>query len=346
MSSFAGTTIHLFIYIIIGVLGDITCMVLLLYHIYQFYKHEVSKNGNSKSHPKSTAYKLMSVLTMSTVTFFTLTLIIGTSSHFICILSLDKVTPIIYNIAKCSMYLVFIMRLHYVYNKSKYAYNRRLLEIWSIILIVAEVSFGIYGYLEVFHYNHQFTIFGYDVIVCQKSHGPILLFFTLSFEIINTITTLFAFIRPLIKIMKSLQVNYENHTNKELKYPVIKTSILTLVASITTLFAIFVSIITDTDTAFIIDIPFNCLCIMLMTNYYSKWYEKLCCVLIKCISAFYGEQNIEENMTQHHVHNREHQIDENKCVEFDTCFQTATIGISPDAIKYENESEFTQTVKI
>ena len=162
-----------------------------------------------------------------------------------------------------------------------------------------------------------------------------------SIDAVNTIATIYAFAGPLYQIIHSLRKTYKrNFDDEKLKYPVIKISILTIFASSTSVITCIISGLTETNLAFCIDIPINSLCIMLMTNYYSGLYQKLCCGCIKCISLFDNKQKME--------HNLQNQIDEcanGEAVDVDdTQHDTRTLGIIPDQIKLE-KTEYTVTIQ-
>eukprot|EP01084_Bolivina_argentea_P013861 25967_1 len=329
--------INFVIYTTLAPIGAIVSVILTIYHFYQWFKREIFiKNEKQK---QSSLYKLMFILTLVTLIGFTMAMCLGTINHYLCTSWMHKATVITYQPAKCCMYLIFITRLQYIYNKSIYAFNVNLLKFYAALLIIIYSFLSIYGSINVDLYVNEVDLNGFHIVTCPLSHDLILLILSLSMDVINTVLTLVGFVSPLMKIMKSLEKHYsKNYDNEDLKYPVIKISILTSVASVTTLLTHIISIISATDTAFSIDIPLNCLCIMLMTKYYKKLYKTLCCGLIKCVLLAENKEYIEKNMQQ--------EINQNKKpIDIDdTHYETRTLGIDPTRINYDNQSEFTQTI--
>eukprot|EP01084_Bolivina_argentea_P141540 248703_1 len=319
-------------FLIFGVLSSTLCMGLLIIHCAYYYQHEWSSNNAQKP---SKFPRVVSILTLFTLLGYAINVTQGTISHFTCTVFIDKLSPLIYQSAKCCMYLIFILRIYYVYNQSIYAINIIFLQIYAIILIVIYLSLSFYGYFAGSNHKNSVVLLGYYITACTRHHGDWFLFISLSMDAINTILTIIAFITPLRKIMNSLKQKYrKNFNNENLKYPIIKISILTLFASITSILSHIISILTKTNVAFTIDIPINALCIMLMTSYYPKLYKRLCFVCITLISLFDKTKDIEENMEQ--------QIDKNRGnndikMEETNC-NTATLGISLRAIKFDIES--------
>ena len=147
----------------------------------------------------------------------------------------------------------------------------------------------------------------------------------------------------MIKILNSLNQKYRTNYNKQdLKYPVIKISILTLIASISSLLTHIISILSETETLFFIDIVINCLCLMLMTSYYPNIYKNLCCLMIKCILSCDEQQNkIQIHIDQNKKNNESIHNNNN---DDDTKYDVRTLELSPEEIKYEQHSEYTKTI--
>ena len=268
------------IYTVIAVCGESVSILLLLTHLFQFIKYEILTQSKSNQNSKPTVYKAISILTIMSVIFFTfcMTTLIA---KYTCNQLLDKSVSGSYQLAKCCMYLVFILRLYYVFKDSNYAYNIKFLYIWSLSIIVVYLLLTIYGISSTTLYkSHTF---------CYKEWQPLYLLGSLLVDVINSIATCLAFVIPLIKTLIRLKKDYNydtQNTNDDFKYSVTKIVILEGVIVSTSFTAHIIGMITGTDIIFLIDTPFNCLCIMLMTSYYDKLYKKLCCGLIKCMTIF------------------------------------------------------------
>lgn len=316
---------------------------MLCYHCYHQQQYELSLSGSPKSSAQSSLYKWIDIVTISTMTLFTLDMTTSIIAYFVC--SKYLITSPIYQLAKCSMYILVLIRLHFLYNKSIYAINKLSLQICGILVIIIYVSLSIWACFITRVYTFNYVIFGKSITSCHRSYETTYLTVSLCLDVIEAIIVLIVFPLPLIKIINSLNQNYPKESvqnNKDLKYPVIKFSILTIICCMTTLIAHIICIPFATDIVFAIDITLNCLCVMLMTPYHQILYQKLCCGLIRCFSLCDTIKNEEivEIVTQKPVGDNYHvDID-------DTQFDTMTLGITPDAIIYQDsDKEMTQTVQ-
>eukprot|EP01083_Nonionella_stella_P201299 736506_1 len=204
---------------------------------------------------KSSLSKMMSAVTIATMIAYTIVTVMGIVFHFKCNHIFAKLIPAFYQPAKCCMYLIFVMRLHHVYNQgnTKYSFNTLTLKITAVLLILIYGCLTVLGVLTVDHIVHTFDIWQYEgVEMCLLILGDRYLIPSLLTDIICTIASLIAFVSPLIRILNSLNEHYRNkqRTNDSIKYPAIKISILTLFATITSLFAHVISIISQSNTAF------------------------------------------------------------------------------------------------
>eukprot|EP01084_Bolivina_argentea_P223801 378592_1 len=189
--------------------------------------------------------------------------------------------------AKQFMYLLFLLRLYKIYGDSQYSYNVNHLIIIAVLSVVWNaincVNGSIFVDIEVTRYdNVSFAIH------CQI-HWP--LWHLLSCGILDvtmSIIFLFAFIQPLISVIK-LQISSDQMVEIQsngLMNIGRKAFILTSITSLTTLFMLITVLFTASVSLSSIDCVVNCICIMLMSPYYSdkKYYQSLCCLPIKCIN--------------------------------------------------------------
>eukprot|EP01083_Nonionella_stella_P070355 188182_1 len=292
-TSYTDTPAHLLIFwISFAVLGNIISIMLLICHFYIYFKREIKETTTSRDRRQSTTirtkqkslfYKIMSLLTLLSMTAFTISILIATVNHFSCFLIFDKLSPVLYQFAKCCIYQGFIMRLYHVFNRNRsgHAINDKILASYGILIAMLYSVLCIWGYLDLQHDVYSFD--NARTTVCKKTLSVLYLICSLSVDVTNTIVLLVAYITPVMKIIKSLKIEFSaHHVGRDFRYPVTKISILTLVATVSSIAAHVISMTTTTYIAFVIDIPINVLCVMLMTPYYSRWYDKLCCGLIKC----------------------------------------------------------------
>eukprot|EP01084_Bolivina_argentea_P283888 486326_1 len=109
MSTYINPFINFIAYAVTATCGGFMCLILLVTHSYQYYQNEILTPNVKKSKQKqSFVYKLMSLLTMITLTLFTLIIIIATAAKCICYEQLDASTSVIYQLSKCCMYLIFV----------------------------------------------------------------------------------------------------------------------------------------------------------------------------------------------------------------------------------------------
>ena len=170
---------------------------------------------------------------------------------------------------------------------------------------------------------------------------------SLPMDIILTFIALYVFTTPLIKILRALNSKYQknNHDyDKDFTGPVIKIWILTSVSGITTLIAHIISILTLTNVAYGFDTPINCICIVLMSQYYSKSYEMSCCLLIKCINCC--DKRHKENVAVNIIASKQEPKNNNDEIEHESQFETRTNQLPSDSPNelIEDNIEFTKSV--
>ena len=283
MAPFIETTEHFIFVAITALIAELLLVTSLITHCCNVYRHK--EIADNKKH-RSIVDVSMSILTILSMTGFTICISIGGPAVLTCNLLASKLPTIAYNIGKGCMYLVFTLRLHIVYNRSIYAYNTKLLIIYGIWLIITYIFIAIFGFITISTKRYTISLFGDNFIVCNIPHDFYEILISGIMDLSNSLITLIPFIIPIPKIIKSLNEKYtiqSRQMNQDLLHPAIKVLILTMVANITSIFAHVIAALTETVTPFFIDIPINSTCVMLMTLYYDKVYIKLCCGLIKVV---------------------------------------------------------------
>ena len=270
-------------------------------------------------------------------------MLFGGLAHFICNDWMAKLTPIVYGNARATMYLLYILRLHRVYKQSIFAFNKILLIISAILVIIMHLSVSIYGAISVTQDKHVW--FG-QIYTCHMRLTPLYTIMSLPMDIILTFIALYVFTTPLIKILRALNSKYpknDHDYDKDFTGPVIKIWILTSVSGITTLIAHIISILTLTNVAYGFDTPINCICIVLMSEYYSKSYEMSCCLLIKCINCC--DKRNKENIAIDII-NDKNETNNNDEIEHESQFETRTNQLPSDSpsILIDDKLEFTKSV--
>eukprot|EP01084_Bolivina_argentea_P004043 7657_1 len=337
--SIVQTPIYWIGYSILAFIADCTCIFILPYHCYQCYKYEIKAqnsriaNKNQFYITRSIIYKGMSILTIMLILSYFLLLIFGTIGAFTACkyLILYKLIPSTYNFAKLSMYLIYVMRLHLVYNKSVYSYNNTLLIAYSIILIIIGAILSILLFTNTNYYFYEINLFELTTIKgCISVYDSRLMILGLSWDSINSIIATIAFLLPLTKINKALKESYgKQHHNRELRETANKIFILTFISSTSSCFAYIVAVLSEATIIFHIDIIINIICVIFMTRYYPKAYYGMCCVFIKCMDRINSIQTINNEICN----------DETNDVKIENSqFETRTMGAIPMAIQYNNAS--------
>ena len=302
---------------VLEIVGSVSIVVICLIHGYNFVKHEI---GAEQSKNKQQA-KASSILTLLMLLFFALTKFYMTLDFFDIIggCNPDQLywAPMLYHIAKACMFSIFIHRLYLVYDKSIYAYNHTLLIIMVIVVWVSSLTFGITEFILSSYLEFTVNAFGSKILVCKVIAHPTVCTMGLGVDIIYTIVTLLTYIIPLRKIGNSLKENYgQEQATKDLKKPAIKVLILSMTAMATSIMAFLISAELATEFIFSVDIPLNCVCVILMVTYYDGIYTKLCCGLIRCVETCENNDKIIEDKT-----NKTDDVDH---TYHDTEFQTRT----------------------
>lgn len=253
----------------------------------------------------------------------------------------DKLTPsmkisiiigsIAWLLAKQSMYIFFLFRLHITYKTSIYEYNTKILIFIGIISCISTIIciYGCMFYIEISikyyphlpfaaHYDTSYPLWG--VLISGGMDNVI------------GITFIYLFMKPLMVITNGMCCNNTENIDQIMQlYAIgVKSLILTSMSIFTTLCLLLSILLTNTLLLLPIDAVINCVCIMMIAPYYSdeKYYQNLCCLLIK-LSEKYEIKKIESkieigNSTPVVPHNTPHGspknsptiTDENVIVEF------------------------------
>ena len=290
---------------VIFTLGCALSISMLVIHIKMTYRDITKpKNQHNKQNPRtqtSLLFPAMRILTMLSIVGFSISIIMGGIGHFTCVEPLDRMTPFFYQLGKCCIYIGLIMRISFLYSASGLANDRYLLflNVYNVVLVVMYSALGIIGIFSIKHNKLEWVYI--NVTVCRKEFHISYLLCSLLFDIGNTVLLLLLYITPLLSIMRALQEDfngkYYKYSGKDLKFPVVKISILTSIATLSSVIAHIITIITGTYVPFLVDIPINILCVMLMAPFYRKeTYQRICCGIIyivewcdECCSIRYGE---------------------------------------------------------
>ena len=301
-----GAEFNWWIHLILFTMGMVIAWIILLIHIKNVYIDFTLTSTERKT--KSITYRLLSLSIVASILFYImslleaiLTFIINPINCRTLILALNWCLPA----AKMFMYLALVIRLYSVYNNPLYNYNLYLIKVTCIALII-------YGVILCILFVYNMPIATESNIIENGEPLPDYVSFCtpvapyyaggllVLYDFVFNIGLMIAFINPIRKLIKSLFESYEssNEMNKEEKdelTPLINTgvkfAVLVSVSSLTT-FVMLMSFVLFGNAALVpFDYNTNIICMILMTPYYNekRYYERLCCGMIKCSECCLGK---------------------------------------------------------
>eukprot|EP01083_Nonionella_stella_P234352 825009_1 len=172
-------------------------------------------------------------------------------------------------LAKLMMYLIFIYRLHAIYSNTVFSYNTKYLSMMAVICVLYSLAFGVVFFVTL---SPESVQIGGDTY-CECDYDSMLVpsVFALA-DIIVCVICSCAFIKPL----KALQALTPESRDEELHRAVVKTMTLTSVAVISTIFIMFVVIVSKFTGLASFDVIINSICIFLMDKERALWFRYLC----------------------------------------------------------------------
>eukprot|EP01084_Bolivina_argentea_P058979 107658_1 len=296
-----------------SLIAFILTLTLTIIHGLKVYSDLYTKERTTVSYrrnkPKITpGYRRMSILTYTCIILYLVTLFsIAIRFNFAvgrCDTGLNLFWAVLDKFGlwghKCTLYLIFIFRLHEVYGTSAYGYSVRNLRCVGITLIIFCICMflfmTIFSIIYPVYIDDTDNIFPFFCQIIWKEEyiqlaGGIMILF----DVIGSITSVLCFIIPLNKVVKAasnqmdLKQKNDSHQKRldKMLYAGYKYKILVFVAAFSTLTWIVLMALGITAAATFIgqfDFFINPLCLALMTPYYApdKYYEKLCCLCIIC----------------------------------------------------------------
>ena len=201
---------------------------------------------------------------------------------------LIKIGTIAWFSAKQAMYYLFLFRLHTSYKTSFFAYNVKYLIIIGIIstitVIINIVNVIIFFQVKGFYYDeYVFAVHfnsHYPFWVIMLAGGP---------DAIISMLFIYLFIKPLKTVIANIGRTSETEDGiTEIYNAGIKALVLTTMCITTTLILSLTILFTNTLIILPIDSVINCICIMMMTPYYSeqRYYQRLCFLAISFFKKY------------------------------------------------------------
>eukprot|EP01083_Nonionella_stella_P088459 246545_1 len=183
------------------------------------------------------------------------------------------VQGLFYTAAKVMMYCILIYRLSAIYSKSIFQFRT-----WTLLLLVVicVLFWSIMAIANVWTVTSVFVEIGGETF-CGCKTFTILAAAILLFDTVISLLCCWLFIRPL----RALSV-LEKNQDEELYETILKCTILTVVAVVSTiLFMIVIALLFLTGLV-ALDATINCVCIFLFNVKYDGLYRVLCCAPRKC----------------------------------------------------------------
>eukprot|EP01084_Bolivina_argentea_P174535 302323_1 len=275
--------------------GSIIGLIIAIFHSRNVFLDLFTDNRTSISHRKSLplitwTYKAISFCIVFSLYFFVINMIISELSNQRFMDNMCKFVAITvslsYQLSKMFMYLVFIIRLHSVYNNTPYQYNGILLIMICVFIILISITINTLIIISVKTFYYSSNRHHY-IVSCGAEIDEYIIFLIALYELTLAIGSVIAFIVPLQNVVKSIQSAETNYALKlklkRLRNVGRKNAILTWMATLSTLL-----LMAALATGYLIVAPFdyviNMICMVLMTPYYkdSYYYNKICCGIIKC----------------------------------------------------------------
>ena len=273
---------------ICSIIGAIVCII----HSTKIYKDLrcTDKNGEESN---DRFYKFLLFSILSSLYFYEIAMIVS------CILLLPgivhnychitvRIATLSYILSKMFMYLSFIIRLFMVYNNPIYTHfcNLNILKIISLLMIIWGLIIIILALITSKPYTEHGNHHDY-IAYCNPNFNQIAVFLVGLYDFVFSIGTMIAFINPLTKVVRSMlnqDITIEQRDKLDQLIDIGKRYvILTCIASLST---IILLIVLSQGLAPLApwDYITNMICMILMTKYYNDrtFYQRLCCLAIKC----------------------------------------------------------------
>ena len=291
------------------------CIILLLIHTLQYIKSRIrlikSKTdcvpqSNSLNQSKIKIQQIIGIMTLIMIFLFAISPISIAVSEILVFLNIKhpndrlifvQIATCFFRGGKCFMYLIFTLKLHFLYGGTMYEYKISTLRIFAILIIISTIAWLIVipGAVKMEYTEHDIPWNNgnsdYNKIYRFSTYfdGIVVILAAIN-ELISWMVLIYAFLKPLRKLMKAVIVDDES--NQEFRSSAIKATILTLSSVISSIFSyIFIVLFKVAIITNSFDMPFNCICVMFMNPYYDKAYSILCCGIIKCTDCCNKNRN-------------------------------------------------------
>eukprot|EP01084_Bolivina_argentea_P175985 304623_1 len=183
------------------------------------------------------------------------------------------IASIFYALGKTMMYFVFIYRIYNIYCDSTFAYNTKILFTMVIIIIIWTLINIIVNTMTVHEFKDEIngSVFcGVNILLPVAGSSALL-------DMIINFLCCYLFTKPLLKLT---HMEVDGHSSA-LKSVIVKFTILTFTAVISTVLLSVMVGITKLSTFGAVDVIINCFCIMFFNKQYHHYYKIICCGAIQ-----------------------------------------------------------------
>ena len=239
--------------------------------------------------------------------------------------------------SKGATYCIFLLRLHMVFGETAYGYNKWI--IYTLLTINLISCFTLPILSHIFASEHTLVLdedeFPNPCFIAQLRF---IYYWYLSWDMSMSAICLTLFIAPLTRSLRAVtksvrDIDDAKKMSKKMIYVGVKLTILTAVASTSTMFSLCLLLIRKWQFVYPFDFVVNATCVMLMTQYYpdSEYYEKICCGCLLLCPVEYRSQSAERRR------DKLHKVIESKDT-MDAPQQAANLEISTTTTVAQSES--------
>ena len=267
----------------IGGLASLVLFVFLLVYSYSVPKSAAIVKSKSKRAPVNKSFYFLASSTWLFILMETLMSVLGflfylpAEYHSIpCCVLLTFAGFYLNFVARMLLYTILVARIYTTYNESAFRYRKRS-------LIVAEVVVVLYCIGNIILLPFTIESCGGSECTDRKYWFPGVLIFLFG-DIAIQMAALWAFTSPLRKMVK-LAKQSKSKTDPKLLQVMIKMNVLTYVTVITSVLNVALLLAIGSGMFTFVDAVINCVCLAFMFTYFTKAYNKLCCVSLCAVSA-------------------------------------------------------------
>ena len=290
---------QLFLYLDAGIsvpsaLGVLILFMVHISKVYYWRKDTTHNNNNNNDRDKrNNNQKLdfsLTALSILTLTFYTITSLLHAISSIIeaiphpinCEIIVKSIIVSV-TWSRYWLYLLLIARLHIAFKESIYGYNVYFLLSFICFTFCEAIAFSIIfifgstgNYIvmtDYFNPNNSDEDDSDVYIWCQIDIPDVMIYIYALIDVLINIFLTILFVKPLHKVMSMITLDNQNNS---LQLLVEKNTIVAVITCMTSILFLGLIAILNWGALAGIDWMINCLCVLLISKHYDKWYHKCC----------------------------------------------------------------------